>query len=296
MPKPKLNQQKYSLSNSTLIVVFLFLSFFSCGCVYSDKPKAFSILPALPHPQTGVFSYPSIETLFASDQEMVLITAWGKAKESGNHTLKWEVINSAGDIVYSHTRNNYTIRDHYYTNHNIPMDSAIKEKLIPGELSVNFYLDDVLSATQKTNYSSKDILKKSGRKVVILPFRETDYYPDEWDEDTKNYFQNTYASAVYGEIKRIYPKTVPHYETKQKIGNYFKPDCFKDEECIQFLKNHYSDSIFIKGESITQHFGIGTTRLILTFFDPVSGQVKIFSGATPYLGSYPLIPVSYIAD
>lgn len=261
----------------------------SYGCVSSNIPETISILPAAPLPQTGVSSYPSLETIFKSDEEIVLIAVWGKAKTSDNHTLKWEIINSKGDTIYSHFRKDFTIREDLYIGQTVRLENYIKEKLTEGELTVNFYLDNVLTASKKTTYSADNILNKTGRKIVILPFDETNDEPEEWGDGTKNYFQNTFASALYGEIKRIFPDTVPHYFSEQKIGKTVKSGCFKDNECVNFLQNQFGDSIFIYGESAMQHFQIGVSVLRLYVFDPRTEETRMFSGTTPYLVSYSLM-------
>jgi len=281
----------FTLTNSSIpaFAVLLILTLLSYGCVSSNTPKTISILPAAPLSQTGVSSYPSLETVFNSDNEIVLLAVWDNAKTSGNHTLKWEMVNGSGDIIFFRERTNFTIREDLFITQTVTLENEVKKKLTQGELTVNFYLDNVLTASKKTQYSPEKIVNKSGRKIVIHPFNETDSHPEEWNDGAKSYFQNTFASALYGEVKRIFPDTVPHYLSEQKIGNTVKTECFGDKECTNFLQDQFGDSIFIYGESAMQHFEIGVSVLRFYVFDPRTGGTKMFSDTSPFLGSYSLM-------
>ncbi|MBU1341812.1 MAG: hypothetical protein KKE44_13305 [Proteobacteria bacterium] len=283
-----LKSHLYSLIKKNLVVfIAFFLALFTIGCVSSsNSPKDFSILPFVPMEYTEVPSYLQMKTVFESDEEIVLLISWKKVKTSENHILKWDIVDSQDDILFSKIRENFTSHPNMYTYCTVPLESELKDRLNPGELTANFYIDNVLAMSKKIMYESKKIVNKTGRKIVILPFIEKCDHPSPWNEKSRNYFQNTISYALYVEIKRIFPDTTPHYVTEQKIGNVFKPVCFNDKECTSFMQGHFGDSIFIYGDLWIQRAQLDASILNVIIFDSISHTKKRFHFSHRYLNTF----------
>ncbi len=262
---------------SVVILLFAFVFIFT-GCVSSGhSPKTFSILATTPMGSTSPTAYLPMKTIYESDSELVLLASWGNVKTSKGHFLKFEIVNNQEEIVSSEIMNDFTVRPNMYTSFRVLLGRELKKKLIPGEVTVRFYIDDVLSMSEKIVYDPKEITNKSDRKIVILPFIERCDYPVHWDEDDKSSIQNTMSISIYGEIKRIFPDTIPHYVTEQKIGNTFKPDCFKSEECINYIKGYFGNSLYVYGDHWIQRTTHDKSWLNIVIFDPITGNMKKFS-------------------
>ena len=81
----------------------------------SYKPKNFSILSSIPMENISISSYLTIETLYESDKEIILVANWKQVSKSENHTIKWEIYNSNGDSIFTASEKNVSIRPNTYS-------------------------------------------------------------------------------------------------------------------------------------------------------------------------------------
>ena len=174
MTSIKANRHMLLKSCKVLFLLLPVLNIFSYGCISSGfRPKELSILPSAPLSNTDISSYLSIETLFESDQEIVLVVIWDRISKAEKHTLKWEIVNCKGNVIFSSVEKEVIIRPQSCRFITVPLKGDIENGLIPGELTVNFHIDEDLTASKRTTYTSKKIACKKARCAVILPFVET---------------------------------------------------------------------------------------------------------------------------
>ncbi len=277
-------------SYKTALSLIIIFSLIGSGCVsLSTSPEFISIIPAEPISNTSISSYLSIKTLYESDKEIVLAATWRNNRTSENHTLKWELVNSESEVVFIKIDENYTIRPRTYNKVKVPLSDDLKKKLTPGDLTFNFYVDDVLALSTKTTYVPERMVTNNSRKVVILPFIETCDYPQRWGDREKNYFQNTMAIGVYGEIKRLFPNTIPHYVAGQKLEENFEEKCHNKSDCGDYLNDLFGDSILIFGTLYFQRVHLDTSSLTLSIYDPQTNIKRKFHFTQPYPGSFSTI-------
>ena len=130
--------------------------------------------------------------------------------------------------------------------------------------------------SQKIVYEDKNIVNTTIARAVILPFIEISDYPYPWPQDAKNTFQNTMADALFCEVQRIFPDSIPHYVVEQKIGKVLQNNCYHSKECISYLKDKLGDSVFIFGEMYIQKVQIDSSSLTVYVYNPKTDQVKDF--------------------
>jgi len=275
---------KYNLFLFLIIVALIGVNYGCTSSIY--KPKKLSILPLVPMSRTSVASYISIETVYKSDKQIVLLTLWETVFDSKKHNLRWEILNSKGDKIFSKINENVTIESNTYFHLTVPLKGDISTGLIPGELTVNIYVDDVLAKTQKTNYAEKSITSKKSKCVVILPFVEKCDVPSPWNKRARYSFQNTIADGIYGEVKRIFPDTIPHSVVEQKVGKLYKPDCFDNRACANFVKDQFGDCIFIYGNMWMQQIYLDSSYVTLWVFDLKTGLKKKFHSSQRYRDTF----------
>lgn len=225
-----------------MILIPISLSFYGC----SIKPKAIKIIASEPVKGTVPLCYPSIEKVYASDDEIVLVSSWGESVNPGNYTLRWEIFDNKDNRIYKSKLVNQKIKAHWTSWYKIPLDSSTKERLKSGNYIIKLFIDDQLVQSKSVQYIAKSILNKNIRGVVILPFLnktiEVNYAGHQSPVIT-----NTVATAIYSEVKRIVPDTVPHHVVKQKLGNKFSQNCFNEKECLNLIQANFDGEIFITG-------------------------------------------------
>ena len=267
-----------------ILTIFIVLGY-GCSSI-NHKPGKISVLAAKPMNHTAISSYLSLDTFYRSDGQIALVASWGRVQESKGHTLKWEIVNSKGKQIFSTVEEDVTIYPHTYTCDIVSLDQFSENDLKPGDYTISLYIDDNLMQSRVLSYSDKNITSRDQRQVVILPFYETCRHPDYWDEASKVYFQNSIAAALYCEIKRVVPDTIPHYVSEQKIGKILQSNCFDNKECTSFVKNQFGESIYIFGYSYMQQLDIDTSFVTLFVYDAKTDNKKKYHYASRYLDSH----------
>ena len=105
-------------------------------------------------------------------------------------------------------------------------------------------------------------------------------------QDSINAYLNTIANAIYFEVKRIIPDTIPHYVAHQKIGQPLRPDCFHDSECLSFIEDMFGKSIFVTGDVEFGKYTNDNNRLIVYIYDANRSEIKEYSDDEMGLRSY----------
>jgi hypothetical protein len=277
------NRKRSCLPFFCLIAPFVFSVY---GCV-TGSPEHVSVLTAVPMGHTMVASYLSVEKVYASDKEIVLLAHWNNVHESDNHTLKWEVLNADKEVLFSNTRENLAIRSHMWSSVTVPLEQTDEKKLMTDQLVVNVYIDDKLAKSERISYEHRTIENTDFDRAVILPFRDNSDYA--WPQDEENAFENTFADALFCEVQRIFPESIPHYIVEQKAGKMFKRDCFHSTECISYLKDVFGDNIFIFGEFHMQHTFYDNTSLTIYVYNPKTGQSRRFFVSQGFHHSFPVL-------
>lgn len=270
-------RSKFGNSTWPTLIILAFIVLCTNGCSsIKGKPESVSILAAVPMSHTSISSYLSIDTIYKSDNNILLIAVWGRVSQSEGHTITWEVFNNNGDKILSLSKDDFTIRPHMWAYFPVSMKTIEKSDIGSGQLIIHFFIDEKLAMTKKVNYENKEIVSQEDQRVVILPFIEYSNYPHPWPESTKNVFQNTVADALYCEIGRIFPDTIPHYVAEQKIGRVLGVGCSKSMECINFLKGIFGESIFIFGELSMQKVDLDASSLSVYVYNPKMKEIKNF--------------------
>jgi hypothetical protein len=278
----------------------LVLSFVVClsgiGCSYmTHKPEGMTVLSTQPMGNTSVSSYLPIETLYKSDRTICLIARWGGAKESENHRTQWEILDSTGKKIYSSSRDNVTIRSHMYTITQVTPKEFLAAGSHIDQLTANFFIDDELVQSKKIHYKNQSITSTIDQQVIILPFVEENIHPTPWGDGAKTFFQNTIADAIYCEVKRVFPETIPHYVVEQKVSRHLDPYCLKDESCKSFLKNVFGENIFIYGNLSIQKVDLDTSTLTVFVYNMKTDKLKKFHFFHPYDFSFPSLMQDLLA-
>ena len=211
------------------------LSNYNCA---GNKPYGVSIIASNPLEYSWISSYPSIETIYESDPEIIMVPFWDEIFESKKITLKVVVNDDKGTELFKSEPKNVTLRSNTVFTLPIELDRGDKAKLMPGIFKARLYVDDQLAAERKLQYVAKSILNKNVQRAVILPFNDTTIESN-LVQDAISVALNTTSHAIYSEVKRIIPDAIPHYIVEEKIGKLLKPNCFDEPECTDLIKNTY---------------------------------------------------------
>jgi hypothetical protein len=253
------------------------IGFFAYGCSsFKNKPESVSILATAPMNHTLLSSYLTIETIFKSDQEILLVAVWGDVDQSEGHTIAWDILNKKGDRVFSLSKENFTIHPQMSVFFPVPVKTIESPGVSSDQLTLHFYIDEKLAAMKNFNYENKEIVRKDVQRIVILPFIEYCNDPGPWPESTKNLFQNTIADAINCEVARIFPDVVPHFIAAQKIGKTLGMGCYNKKECLNYVKEKFGDSFLVFGELYIQRFDLDASSLTVHVYDPRTSQIRKF--------------------
>jgi hypothetical protein len=225
---------------------------------------------------TWVVSYPDIETLYKSDNEIYFISYWENASGSENHELKWKLYNKNGVKVYNTIQRDVKIRPYMFYSTKIPLNKSIKDSLIPGMYTVKLYLDGDLIKTKSGEYVPKSILNKNVNSAVILAFNDTSVETN-IKVNVNPQIINTFSTAFYHEVKRIIPMTTPHYISERTVGDLSGPNCFKDKSCLNKIDSMFEDDIVISGNIRLTKYVVEVSTLTVYVYNSKTGIVKKFS-------------------
>ena len=240
--------QKLSLSKITILTSILVLMFLvSCG----PQLKCIRILPAKPVAQTASEAYPTIEQIYQSDDEIYLVSTWGKRAKSSDHKLQWMISTLKGEPIHKTPERYVTIHPNMFRWERIKLEANLREKLQLGTYTVSLYLDDKLIKSQNVDYINRSIINPTIDTAVVLPFSF-----EGTSHVRRKFYLNTAANAIYGEIKRIVKETVPPAVAGDLIGGDFTPEYFNDPTRMSSVVEHFSEDILVTGTlSLAQYLG-----------------------------------------
>ena len=147
---------------------------------------------------------------------------------------------------------------------------------MPGLYTVRLYIDDKQALSKSFQYNDISIINRNAQRAVILPFRDVSIETNML-RDSINAYLNTIANAIYVEVKRIIPDTIPHYVAHQKIGQPLRPDCFHDPQCLSFIENMFGKSIFVTGDVEFGKYVTDNNRLTVYIYDANKREIKEYS-------------------
>jgi hypothetical protein len=279
---------KSQLKRHLLLSIFILpLFIFGSGCSYLSKdPENILMLTAEPMGHTAISYYLPISTLYDSDAYLYLIALWGENIGSANHTMRWEIHDGKGVKIFSSPRKDFNIRANAYSQTPVVLKDILRKSQAPEQLTVRLFIDDKPVKSMQIAYKNKRITGNSDQMVVILPFIEENQDPTPWADGIRTMFQNTTADAIYCEVSRIFPDTIPHYVVEQKVGRHLDPNCLKDTACASFLKDSFGENVFIYGNLSIQKFDLDASTLTVFVYDMKSKRLKKFHYFQRYMGSY----------
>ena len=168
------------------------------------------------------------------------------------------------------------IRPHWFYSKKIYLDKSIKDSLIPGMYTVKLYLDGDLVKTKSGEYVPKSILNKNVNSAVILPFNDTSIETNIRVNQSSSII-NTLSSAFYHEVRRIIPRTTPHYISERTVGDLSGPNCFEDKSCLNKIDSMFEDDIFISGNIRLSKYVHEISTLTVYVYNSKTGIVEKFS-------------------
>ncbi|MCK5601987.1 hypothetical protein KAR91_08965, partial [Candidatus Pacearchaeota archaeon] len=178
--------------------------------------------------------------------EIFVVSSWGKFPKSENHKLKWDIVNKEGKNVYTNSNENVTIHPYMYISQPIRIDRITKDDIQAGMYTVNFYFDDKLVKSQNVQYVPESIINKNIQGAVILPFSNKSL-ETAFAGSRNELLSNTISFAIYSEVKRIIPYTVPHFVAQQNLRTLLRTDCFNNKDCMNWIEDKFDEEIFITG-------------------------------------------------
>ena len=100
-------RQNLALTRVTILTLILVLMFLvSCG----PQLRSIRILSAKPVSHTSPACYPTIEEIYQSDDEIYLVSSWGRIQTSKKHLVQWKLYNPGGERLYLTTDRYLIIR------------------------------------------------------------------------------------------------------------------------------------------------------------------------------------------
>lgn len=217
------------------------------------------------------------------------MSCWGKSVNPGNYTLRWEIFDNKDNRIHKSERASQKIKAHCTSWYKIHLDSSTKERLKSGSYIIKLFIDDQLVQSKSVQYIAKSILSKNIRGVVILPFlnKTTDA---NYAGNRSAVITNSVATAIYNEVKRIVPDTVPHHVVKQKLGSKFSQNCFNEKECLNLLKANFDEEIFITGSIELKKYTNEICTLTTYVYQSKTGTIKKFQySQTGAKGKYDIV-------
>lgn len=265
--------QKLPLSRITILtLICISMSLVSCG----PQLRSIRILPAKPVEYTSPSCYPAIEEIYQSDDQIFLVSTWGRAPSSNKkHLLQWKLYNPKGESMYLTTDRYVVIKPNTFYTDRISLSQKTKDEFKSGMYTIELYLDDKLFGSQKVDYINKSIINVNIDGAVVLPF----------SFDGESYVRhkgilNTTANAIYGEVKRIVKETVPPTVAEQRIGGSFSPKYFDDPDRMSKIKELFSEDILVAGSVKLAEYTEQEHRLTVYIYHSKKGYYKKFTYLT----------------
>ena len=237
-----------------------------CSCSY--KPKSLKVLSSRPVRGTSSSTYPTIEKIYESDNEVTFVCTWGRSVKTGSCELRWDIYNQSNERIYTKTYSDARLKPSMYYYHTLSVDRI---GLKPGRYTISVSVDDDLAISQNFEFIPMRITNRNITGAVILPFSDisTETYC------TAPWITDSIASAVYLEVKRIIPGTVPHYVSEQNLGKNFEIK-LDNTECVAKLKDTFKEDLFITGSVELPKFVGAYSDLTIFVYDKRKGDTQTY--------------------
>jgi hypothetical protein len=238
---------RYVLLTGMAILVMLSIHAWQ-GYAAEELPK-FMVFVHEPMAGTYKEAYPEIGELYASDNQLVLVT-YDRVSKSGTHLVKVQIENANAEKIYDESKEVKAREDRkqpciYYT---VPFDEAFKVKLMPVFVTIRFSLDGKSYETKQVKYNAQNRVNKNVHKVIVLPFYSSTNTL--FDYSSKDDILNTFADDIANEIKRIIPEVISIDLTKPKLSGLKLKGCFDNPACCKRLQENFGEGIYITGDVI----------------------------------------------
>jgi hypothetical protein len=261
------------------MTIFFLMFFYPLQGQASERSPKFMVFIQEPMAGTYKEAYPEIEELYASDNQLVLVT-YDRVSKSGTHLVKVQVENADGERIYDESKEIKASDDKQrpYIQYIVPFDEAFKAKLKPVFVTIRFSLDGKAYEARQIRYHAQNPMRQVTAKIIVLPFYSStntlfDYY-------SKDAILSTFADAIGCEIKRIFRDVVPFDGVRSRLSGVKIQGCFKDPACLKILQETYGEGIYITGDillpKLTGGFYTKEARFTLYVFNTRTGDEKIF--------------------
>lgn len=247
----------------------------------SLKPEVIKVMALDPMSHTCISCYPNIDAIYESDDEIVLISSWDGTVKNQKLATKWEIRDERGKVVWASEIQKVTIRPNVYFTFPLNLDTELKNKLTSGNNSLNIYIEGKLADSQILRYVPQNIQNKKINGAVILPFSLHESEVTLLAADSINNIRNTIACAIYAEVKRSIPDTVPHYVAEQRTGGLLEMDCYDNKDCIDKVKAIFDKEIIISGRVTLPKYENDMGWLDLAVYNVKTGETIKFSATPP---------------
>ena len=236
------------------------------------------VLSTRPLSNTLVQDYPSIYTLHRSDEKVVLVGIWGGSVDVGNHRIRWEMYDAKGERIFATDEIALEVRPHLLSSYTLQIDDHLRQRLSTGVNTVMLFVDDAMIDSQPIAYEQRSIVNRNVRGAVIFPlrFETASAIGESFAVKQKKVISETFSAALYSEVVRVIPRTIPHYVTEEKIGENFKKNCFDDEQCLENAGSLFSKVILIGGKIELSWYEGELETLTLYVHNPETGVEKTF--------------------
>jgi len=138
--KPQSARFRFLLAGSLVLVFLLPL-----GC--STKPHSVLVLAERPMSNTFIAAYPSIETVYETDDHLEIVVYWARVQTSKEHTLKWEIVDDQGRVLFPEKVSDIPIRTHMYYSKPVDLEPE-RRGIAPGTYTLRLYQDGELCLTR----------------------------------------------------------------------------------------------------------------------------------------------------
>lgn len=231
---------------------------------------------------TFITAYPSIETVYRTDDHLEIVVYWEQVQASESHALKWEIVDDQGRVLFTDQVSGISIRKHMY--YSKPMELG-RGGIDPGTYTLRLHQDGELCLTRPLSFSAREVRNRAVAKAVILPFTDRSKRTN-MSRDQAEAVANTVSHALYSHLKRCFRETVPSHVAKLEFGEEIPGDCMDQQACREMLERIFGRSFFITGSVLLKEMLNETARLEVRVFNPGTGRLKEYAVQVVQFGSY----------
>ncbi|MCF8062671.1 MAG: hypothetical protein K9M82_09160 [Deltaproteobacteria bacterium] len=273
--RPRSSRFRFLLSGA---LALLFLVPLAC----TTKPHSVLVLAERPMSNTFVTAYPSIETVYRTDDRLEIVVYWAQVQASEDHTLKWEIVDDQGRVLFTEQVSGIPIRTHMYYSKPVELGRG---GIDPGTYTLRLHQDGELCLTRPLSFSAREVQNRTVAKAVILPFTDRSTRTN-MRQDQAETVANTVSHGLYCHLKRCFRETVPPQAAKLEFGGDVPADCLDRPACRKKLERIFGKSLFITGSILLKENQDETARLEVRVFNAGTGGLQEYAAQTVQHESY----------